>query len=41
MIVCYVDSSKAYTYKCNGVEKLKAWLRIVSNIGFHISDVKR
>jgi hypothetical protein len=28
-------------HKYNGVEKLKPWLRIVSNIGFHISDVKR
>jgi len=30
-----------HTRKCNGVERLKVWLRIVFNIGFQISDVKR
>jgi hypothetical protein len=41
MSVYCVDSSKTYTHKCSGVGKLNAWFRIVSNIGFHVSDVKR
>ena len=36
-----MDSSKTYIHKFNGGEKLNVWLRIVYNIGFHISDDQR